>query len=120
MAVLNEMMGRGGFVEGNVRAIGRIAESSSKDELVVGAIDCPLQMRQSNLHLRLLQPLGSDDRLPEEHTQTRNHKNAKDEAPRVVTEGLVVVRAQPVGIAHAKLLDRPPASQAHQTLIKIS
>jgi hypothetical protein len=29
------------------------------------------------------------------------------------------VRAQPVGIAHAKLLGRPPASQAHQTLIKI-
>jgi hypothetical protein len=36
------MMGRGGFVEGNVRAIGRIAESSSKDELVIEAIDCPL------------------------------------------------------------------------------
>jgi hypothetical protein len=99
---------------------GRIGESSSTDELVVGAIDCPLQMRQSNLHVWPLQPLGSDDRLPEEHTKTRNHKNAKDKAPRVATEGLVVVRAQPVGIAHAKLLGRPPASQAHQTLIKIS
>ena len=65
-----------------------------------------------------LQPPGSDDRLPEEHTKTRNHKNAKDKAPRVATEGLVVVRAQPVGIAHAKLLGRPPASQPHQTLIK--
>jgi hypothetical protein len=99
---------------------GRIGESSSKNELVVGAIDCPLQMRQSNWHVWPLQPSGSDDHVPEEHTKTRNHKNAKDKAPRVATEGLVVVRAQPVGIAHAKLLGRPPASQAHQTLIKIS
>ena len=76
-------MGRGGFVKETSERFGCIAESSSADELVVGAIDCPLQMRQSNLHLWSLQPLGSDDRLLEEHTKTRNHKNAKDKAPRV-------------------------------------
>jgi hypothetical protein len=99
-------MGPGGSVEGNAERFGRMTESCSADELVVGAIDCPLQMRQSNLHLWPLQPLGSDDRLPEEHIKTHNHKNTQDNAPRVATEGLVVVRTQPVGIAHAKLLFR--------------
>jgi hypothetical protein len=56
-----------------------------------------LQARSTSQHS------GSDDRLPEEHTKTRNHKNPKDKAPRVATEGLVVVGGQPVGIAHAKL-----------------
>jgi hypothetical protein len=68
---------------------------------------------------RRSQHSGSDDRLPEEHTKTRNHKNPKDKATRVVIEGFVVVGGQPVGIAHAKLLGRPPARQPHQTLIKI-
>jgi hypothetical protein len=99
---------------------GRIGESSSKDELVVGAIDCPLQMRQSNLHVWPLQPLGSDDRLPEERSEKSNHNNAKDKTPRIEKRGGVIAGGQPVGIAHAKLLGRPPASQAHQTLIKIS
>ena len=62
----------------------------------------------------------SDDRMPKERSEKRNHKNPKDKAPCAATEGLVVVRGQPVGIAHAKLLGRPPASQPHQTLIKIS
>jgi hypothetical protein len=62
---------------------------------------------------------GSDDRMPEERGEKSNHNNAKDKESRVATEGLVV-GGQPVGIAHAKLLGRPPASQPHQTLIKIS
>jgi hypothetical protein len=58
------------------------------------------------------QPSGSDDRMPEEHSEKSNHNNPKDKTPRVATEGLVV-GGQPVGIAHAKLLGRPPASQPH-------
>jgi hypothetical protein len=77
-------------------------------------------MRQSNLHFWPSQPPRRDDRLPEEHTEKSNRNNAKDKTPRVATEGLVVVGGQPVGIAHAKLLGRPPASQPHQTLIKTS
>ena len=63
---------------------------------------------------------GGDDGLPEEHAKTRNHDNPKDKSPRVGVENLVVVGGQPVGIVHAKLLGRPPASQPHPTLIKIS
>jgi hypothetical protein len=49
--------------------------------------------------------------VPEEHSKKTNHHSPKDKAPRVVaTEGLVVVGGQPVGIAQAKLLCRPPAS----------
>jgi hypothetical protein len=62
----------------------------------------------------------TDDRVPEERTKKSNYNNAKDEASRVGTKDLVVRGGQPVGIAHAKLLGRPPASQRHQTLIKIS
>jgi hypothetical protein len=69
---------------------------------------------------RLSRPPGSDKRVPEEHSKKSNHNNAKDKAPRAAAEGLVVAGGQPVGIAHAKLLGRPPASQPHQTLIKIS
>ena len=110
-------MGRGGFVEGNVRVIRRIALPDN--ELVAAAIHCPRS--NASIDLRFWPSRsGSDHRVPEEHSKKTNHKNAKDKAPRVATEGLVVVRAQPVGIAHAKLLGRPPASQPHQTLIKIS
>jgi hypothetical protein len=35
--------------------------------------------------------------MPEERSEKSNHNNAKDEAPRVATEGLVVVGSQPVG-----------------------
>jgi hypothetical protein len=62
---------------------------------------------------------GNDERMPEERGEKSNHNNAKDKTPRVGPEGFVV-GGQPVGIAHAKLLGRPPASQAHQRLIKIS
>jgi hypothetical protein len=55
------------------------------------------------------QNFGSDDRLPKQHTKTRNHKNPQDKAPRVAIEGLVVVGGQPAGIAHAKLLGRQPS-----------
>jgi hypothetical protein len=78
------------------------------------------QRRQSNLHLWPSRPSGSEDRLPKKHAKTRNHNNAKDKTPRVATEGLAVAEGQPVGIAHAKLLGRPPASHPHQILIKIS
>ena len=81
----------------------------------VRAIDCPLKSVN-----RPSQTPGGDDGLPEEHAKTRNHDNPKDKSPRVRTEDLVVGIGQPVGIAHVKLLDRPPASQPHQTLIKIS
>jgi hypothetical protein len=40
-------------------------------------------------------------------------------APGVRPQDLVVVGGQPVGIAHAKLLGRPPASQPQQRLIRI-
>jgi hypothetical protein len=78
------------------------------------------QMRQSNLHLWPSRPPGSDDRLPEEHAKKRNHNDPKDEALHVTSTGLFIVGGQPVGIAHAILLGRPPASQPHHTLIKIS
>jgi hypothetical protein len=47
--------------------------------------------------------------MPEEHSEKSNHNNPKDKTSRVVIKGLVVVRGQPVGIAHAKLLGRPPS-----------
>jgi hypothetical protein len=78
-----------------------------------------LKMRQSNLHFWPLRPPGCDDRLPEEHSKKHNHNNAKDKTPRVGAEALVV-GGQPAGIAHAKLLGRPPACVPHQRLIKIS
>src|ERR1700722_1465819 len=75
-------------------------------------------MRQSNLHFWPSRRSGSDDRMPEERSEKSNHNNAKDKTPRFENRGGVVARGQPVGIAHAKLLGRPPASQPHQTLIK--
>jgi hypothetical protein len=57
--------------------------------------------------------------MQEERSEKSNHNNAKDKTSRVAIKGLVVV-GQPIGIAHAELLGRPPASQPHQTLIKIS
>ena len=60
---------------------------------------------------RTSQHSGTDGRMPEERSEKSNYNNAKDKAPRVETQGLVVVGGQPVGIAHAKLLGRPP--QAH-------
>jgi hypothetical protein len=63
---------------------------------------------------------GSNDRMPEERSEKGNHNNAKDKTPRFENRGGVGAGGQPVGIAHAKLLGRPPASQRHQTLIKIS
>jgi hypothetical protein len=56
--------------------------------------------------------------MPEEHSKKSNHNNAKDKTPRVANTSCVV-GGQPVGIAHAKLLGRPPASQPQQILIRI-
>jgi hypothetical protein len=57
--------------------------------------------------------------MPEEHSEKSNHNNPKNKTPRVAIKGLVV-GSQPFGIAHAKQLGRPSASQPNQTLIKIS
>jgi hypothetical protein len=98
----------------------RTAESSTKrDSSWEQRID-RAQMRQSNLHFWPSRRSGSDDCMPEEGSEKSNHNNAKDKTPRFENRGGVVARGQPVGIAHAKLLGRPPASQPHQTLIKIS
>src|SRR4029077_21156982 len=75
---------------------------------------------QSNLRFSPSQHSGTDDHVPEERSNKSHHNNAKDQTPRVEAEGLVVVGGQPVGIAHAKLLRRPPASPLRQILIKIS
>jgi len=80
-------------------------------------IDCP----RSNASIELWpsQPSGSDERLLEEHAKKRNQNDPKDKAPGISTTGHLVVGGQPVGIAHAKLLGRPPASQPDQILVKI-
>jgi hypothetical protein len=91
----------------------RMAPHSSLEQMIARA-----QMRQSNLHLWPSRPAGSDDRLPEEHAKKRNHNDPKDKALRVASTGLFAMEGQPVGIAHAKLLGRPPASLSHKTLIK--
>jgi hypothetical protein len=56
--------------------------------------------------------------MPEQSGEKSNHNNAKDKTLLVESRVVVVAGGQPVGIAHAKLLGRPPASQPHQTLIK--
>jgi hypothetical protein len=86
----------------------------------VGAIDCPRTHASIEFTFWTSRPPGSDDRVPEEHSKKSHHNNAKDKAPRVANTNCVLVGSQPVGIAHAKLLGRPPAAQPHQTLIKIS
>jgi hypothetical protein len=91
-----------------------MAPRSAWDQLIARA-----QMQQSNLYLWSSRPPRGDNRLPEKHREKSNHNSAKDKAWRVAIKGLVV-GGQPVGIAHAKLLGRPPASQPHQTLMKIS
>ena len=83
------------------------------------AADVIAQLVVGSTGLGTSQPSGSDDRMPEEHREKGNHNNPKDETPRIAIKGLVA-GGQPAGIAHAKLLGRPPASQPHQTLIKIS
>ena len=47
--------------------------------------------------------------MPEERSEKGNHNNAKDKTPRFENRGGVGAGGQPVGIAHAKLLGRPPA-----------
>jgi hypothetical protein len=90
-----------------------------ENELVVEQLIARVKVRQPSLRFWPSRPPGSDDRVPEERSKKSNHKNAKDKASRVATKCLVV-GGQPAGIAHAKLLGRPPASQPHQILIKIS
>jgi hypothetical protein len=78
----------------------------------------PSSLVVDSTRLGTSQPSGNDDRMPEQHSEESNHNNPNNKTPRVAIKGLVVVRGQPVGIAHAKLLGRPPASQPHRTLIK--
>jgi hypothetical protein len=40
--------------------------------------------------------------LPEKHTKKYDNQDAKDEAPPTGTEGVIVLGAQPVGIAHVE------------------
>jgi hypothetical protein len=94
-------------------------ELSAQFNFAACARDVIAQLVVRSMRIGASQPSGSDDHVPEEHSKKTNPNNPKDKAPRVATEGLVG-GGQPVAIAHAKLLDRPPASQPHQTLIKIS
>ena len=77
------------------------------------------QLVVDSTRLGTSQHSGADDRMPEERSEKGNYNNAKDKAPRVAIKDLVM-GGQAVGIAHAKLLGRPPASQPHQTMITIS
>ena len=88
--------------------------------LGVGAIDRPRSNASIEFISLVVRPPRGDNRLPEKHSEKSNHNNAKDKAARAENRAGVVVGGQPVGIAHAKLLGRPPASQPHQRLIKIS
>jgi hypothetical protein len=68
-----------------------------------------LQLVMDSTRLGTSQPSGSDDRMPEQHSEKSDRDNPKNKTPGVAIKGLVV-RGQPVGIAHAKLFGRPPAS----------
>ena len=94
-------------------------ELGAQFDFAACAGDAIAQLEVHSTHLGMSEPSGSDDHVPENRSKKTNRNNAKDKAPRVATEGLVVVGGQPVGIAHAKVLGRPPASRPHQTLIKI-
>ena len=91
-----------------------------ENELVVEQLIARVKVRQPCLRFWPSRHPGSEDRVPEERSEKRNHNNAKDKTPPVDNRGGVVVGGQPVRIARAKLLGRPPVSQPHQTLIKIS
>ena len=112
------------FVSSYHRNARKKSERGVSPSLIVD--DRPANGRFRNSHrargssLSVSRQRRSDDRMPKERSEKRNHKNPKDKAPRFERRGGVVARGQPVGIAHAKLLGRPPASQPHQTLMKIS
>ncbi len=91
-----------------------------RNSILRRARDAIAQLVVDSPRLGTSQHSGTDYRMPEERREKRNYNNVKDKAPRVETQGLVVVGGQPVGIAHAKLLGCPPVRQPHQTLIKIS
>ena len=82
-----------------------LPQAASENELVV-----PEQLiARAYTRLGPLRRPRTDDRVPEQRTKKSNYNNAEDEASRVGTKDLVVRGGQPVGIAHAKLLGRPPA-----------
>jgi hypothetical protein len=76
----------------------------------MAAIDCP----RSNAPIKLTSLAVIDSRLqyrlPEERSEKGNHN--QDEASRLAIKVFVVVGGQPVGIAHVRLLGRPPANGA--------
>jgi hypothetical protein len=103
--------------EGHRISVG--GELSPQFNFAACAEDVTAQLVAHSTRLRLSRRPRSDDRVPEERTKKSNYNNAEDKTPRVENRGGIGAGGQPVGIAHAKLLGRPPASQPHQTLIKI-
>jgi hypothetical protein len=89
-----------------------LPEAASKNELVL-----PEQLiARSRSRRRPSQHSGSDDRLPEDQTKRRNHKNSKDKSARVEIEGLVVVGGQAAGITQRETPPSPasmPTSAEH-------
>jgi hypothetical protein len=91
-----------------------LPQAAAEDDLVLSkAIDCLRLKRATNRHSIPAAMIACQKRAA-------SHNNAKDKTPPVENGGGVVVGGQPVGIAHAKLLGRPPTSRPHQTVIKIS
>ena len=82
---------------------------SAQFNFAARAGDVTAQLVVHSTRLGPLRRPRTDDRVPEERTKKSNYNNAEDEASRVGTNDLVVRGGQPVGIAHAKLLGRPPA-----------
>jgi hypothetical protein len=50
--------------------------------------DVIAQLVVDSTHLGTSQPSGSDDRMPEEHSEKSNDNNPKDKIPRVAIKGL--------------------------------
>jgi hypothetical protein len=84
-------------------------ELSAQFNFAACAGDVIAQLVVDSRRLGTSQPSGSDDRMPEQRCEKGNHNIPKNKTSRVAIKGLVV-GGQPVGIAHAKLLGRPPAS----------
>jgi hypothetical protein len=60
------------------------------------------------------QPSGDQNRLPEKHAKKYNNKDAKDKAPPIGIERVIVLGGQPFGIAHVET-NWTPASKLSLT-----
>jgi hypothetical protein len=59
--------------------------------------------------------------LPEKHAKKYDDKDAKDKAPPLGTEGVIVLGRRPIGIAHVETyFDARQQAQSHSGLLKIS